>query len=162
MWELSSKLQSLSLSIYEDDVGEDLSHQVPEQSEAAAEAIEALVPAPLIERNARDEHHLSIACRTIVAAARGGQLRRIAHDGGIQKPYAIRTLLPFWVQVESWNGGDQLHEWFAAAKSLRLLLAHTSRRLEPEDESSRLLTGQDVQALLASFKVDKAWEEVLG
>lgn len=43
----------------------------------------------------------SILYRAIAAAAKGGRLRRLMLPGGtIQKPFAVRALLPCWVGVE--------------------------------------------------------------
>lgn len=94
-----------------------------------------------------------MASRIIIAAAKGGQLRRLEAGSAVQYPFAIRALLPRWVGIEGWGGSSSsLEAWRAAAISLRMLLAHCSLWLgttsnSDEPRSDRLLNQQDVHAL---------------
>lgn len=104
--------------------------------------------------------HRSIASRTILAAARGGRLRRLNCSSDIWQPFAIRTLLPCWVHVDYW--GYEEHRWgngfLGAAATLRPLLAHASlwlgRPPHSAPRSEAELTPQDVQSLQEHFEGD--------
>lgn len=64
----------------------------------------------------------SIAFRTVVAAALGGQLRNLSlPKEAVQQPFAVRELLPFWVGVEfdfQELSGLRVHlnRWYEAAE----------------------------------------------
>lgn len=113
--------------------------------------------------------HLSIAARTVTVAARGGQLTTLDFETSpLHTPYAVRTLLPFWIDIESWTFDMHEYEireddwsgilfvyWAHAAATLRHVLAYASRHLITRED--RLLTCEDVRALLrhsddATFK----------
>lgn len=83
-----------------------------------------------LQRLAQDRYHNSIACHAVVAAVRGGRLKRLCPGFSVDLPFAVRALLPYWLQIEDWGlatyAGDR--RWSAAASSLRPCLAHASRR----------------------------------
>lgn len=158
LWEFSNRLTTLWLFVVQGDHDYELSHKVEEQNEEDLLAVEAPLASPLADKLARDEYHNSIVCRTIIAAARGGHLKRLALHDYIQKPFAVRALLPFWLQLDqaySFPDPEYPEEWPAAAQALRLLFAHTSYSLQRESRSDRFLTPQDVQSMLARFKESK-------
>lgn len=158
LWDLSQKLRNLYVTVPEEDFGDDLNHETKEQLEADLAAPQEPPSPVILDRDAREEYYTSVVCRAIVAAVRGGKLRVLGHDGSLQRPYAARSLLPFWVQIEDWS--VDAFEWLAAARALRLLLAHTSYALEQEIQSGRQLTRQNVQALLDYFKAHKGLRNV--
>lgn len=92
-WELSKKLKSLSI----DFAGYVYRYPAPiakEQSEAALNSVSVPLQRQLVDKVAVEAYHVSIACRTIVAAARGGQLRVLKCTEQVQAPFAVRALLP--------------------------------------------------------------------
>lgn len=111
---------------------------------------------PLDTAEDRNIFHDRLILRTIVAAARGGKLRRLSVN--VHEAFAIRSLLPAWVSIEDWSelhGFSHRNIWLLAAGSLRPLLAHASLwlpALTPGARSDRRLTGNDVQGLQAHFK----------
>lgn len=120
----------------------------------------------LVSRSQGARHHLAIS-RTIVEAAKEGHLRRLMlSERTTQKPFAIRSLLPYWVGVEQWEEPDDLrsgpsarsHErWSDAAALLRRALAHASFWLSsstPSVHDSRLLSFTDIQGLHTRFHRD--------
>lgn len=100
----------------------------------------------------------SVVYRTIIAAARGGRLRWLHTGRDVQRVFAIRSLLPFWVGLE--HGPNFMcgssPKWRAAADAMRYMLAHASLRHESHrpasEDSDRLLTRQDIQALQSQFE----------
>lgn len=111
------------------------------------------------------QQHCSIAARTVVAAVRGGKLKRL-HFGTalIHEPFAVRALVPLWIGIQEWeiraldDGNlDRQDFWAQAALSLRHVLSYASRHLNGRED--RLLTCDDVRALLghSSDIVSAAW-----
>lgn len=116
-----------------------------------------------------DRLHLSIATRTVITAARGGRLQRLHagfEDADVEPPFAIPTLLPYWVTIEEWyHVVGCLEGWHVAASTLRILLAHNSRWLGVGQGTAaarpdRELTGQDVQSFYSSYSHDYIHEIV--
>lgn len=103
-------------------------------------------------RAAKDSFHISMASRTIVAAARGGQLKRLFVSAFAQPAFAARSMLPYWVRVEEWASTDYVHSgWLAAARQLRPFLSHLSRWSHiasvSNPRASRLLSPEDLHSL---------------
>lgn len=119
------------------------------------------------ECNAREAVHIATGCRTIIAAAKGGHLKRL--DPGAHRheyPFKIPALVPHWLQIEDWGAVKPFNQkkdwvtskWLGAAMALRPFLAHASLRkdwLAPKSgldaAESRLLTRQDLRALMNYF-----------
>lgn len=141
------------------------------QAQATLEIIEAH-PKALAEykerfegndKKARELLHLAIASRMIVAAAQGGELRRLI-PGGLFNPhyyFEVRQLLPCWVRVEEWGPSRPFNgsPWHHAATLLRSFLAHASLRTSWLDSSrssgtalDRSLSLQDLYTLRAFFE----------
>lgn len=105
----------------------------------------------------------SIAYRTVIAAANGGELRKLRYNEDMQgvQPlfFAVRSLLPRWVSLEDAGHGGSRDavsiSWHQAAMSLRPRLAHASlwlgRASSDGARNVRTLTSQEVQALRAYF-----------
>lgn len=114
------------------------------------------------------------ACRTLITAARGGQLRRVSFrtcPSILDRVFAIRELIPCWVAVEKWDyeyekwwlvdptesiiGAPK--RWAVAAASLRTALSHVSLTLSTGRiggrRISRLLALEDVKNLRANLMV---------
>lgn len=125
-------------------------------------------PLVKIETERNDMLHYMAACRCIVAAANGGQLRVLALDGDeIQEPFAIRSLVPIWVQCEVLGydkyesdepkevGEFEVGRWACAAAWIRRALSHASLWL-PDSKAlpreSRHLTTSQVQSMLSYFR----------
>lgn len=112
---------------------------------------------------AAERLHVSIATRTIIAAARGGRLKRIYagfrgfDDTDVEEPFAIPSLLPFWVAMEEWyDVVGSMEGCQVAALTLRRLLAHASLWLDIADGSfnprqNRQLTRQEIQSLSSRY-----------
>lgn len=162
LWQVVGNLESLSLKLDEDlryrwngrAVRENACDAITEQVEATfAEVRKTASP---LKAN-RYKVHLRIATRTIIAAAKGGKLRRLRVDRPVQHPFAIRALLPHWVGVDAFDmyGGA----WQGAAAALRPLLAHASTWLHATPasgaRSDRLLTPSDVQGLQAYCEAER-------
>lgn len=130
-----------------------------EQGEAALASFELPIELP-VDEDARRALAISVASRTSIAAARGGQLRYLRSHNGFQPPFAVRALLPYWVNLEDQrtlkgHGIEMqaIEDWERAAMSLRPLLSHVSRWLGfPIPRHSRLLTGKEVQSMHAYFQ----------
>lgn len=155
-WNLTQSVERLSFHFSCGSIFAKHSRGLPEQKEASCAAYE--LPAELPSSPAaRDELNSAVVSRTVITAGRTGRLRRLCFDGGqTPAPFAIRTLLPLWVNAE-WiqlRGVERADEWTLAATSLRPLLAHASLWLAEgtSANSDRLLTLQDVQGLQSSFK----------
>lgn len=129
-------------------------------------------PLPESEAQSNDALHYSMACRTVVAAAKGGRLRSLDLTcEKVQEPFAMRNLVPAWVRVAISNANDfegnysqvdrneeefEVMRWICAAARLPRALAHASLWL-PHPHSalardSRLLTPKDIQLMLSHFK----------
>lgn len=160
-WELASSLVGLSIKFSSWALSAPrYSHKGETKSEQYEAALTKDLPAepPAYgDHEASYSHNYSIVVRTVIAAARGGRLRklRIANDeGGINhamiSPFAVRDLLPYWVAIQDWvhTGGD---EYVTVAEALRRVLAHASLWLDKastwKPRATRLLTRQDVQTL---------------
>lgn len=157
-WELSQRLEALTLDlwgIYSIDKAD-----LEEQVESAIDWVQVPASTPFVDRQARNEFHLALASRTVVAAARAGRLRYLSCDMQVQQPFAIRALVPYWVYVEKW-GCDCVfaRNWSGAATALRPFLSHASVWLHATSTSApreqRLLSHQDVKALQSYFGVEK-------
>lgn len=154
-WKLVNSVEDLFLA----ESGEGFS-QVEvksEQSEALRASYElptALPAGPELDSEAQCRFHDSVTTRTVISAARTGHLRQLKVDH-IESPFAVRALLPCWVQIELNHQGGLRHCWSGAACSLRPILAHASLWLTPASASdarqSRQLTGADVQSLRSHF-----------
>lgn len=179
LWELTSGLATLSLSLGEDRDFQDAVTE-GEQTEDILTSFELPQQPPAYrDYRARGALRYAVAARAIVSAARGGHLRHldIDYDGAdhgfgemtlyndnIEGPFAVRTLLPFWVGIDSWSReawrSEALFGWPGAAQSLRPLLAHASLWLGsitptiPRDD--RHLTRQNIQMLPTYFKQEGA------
>lgn len=98
-----------------------------------------------------------IAGCAIIAAAKQGQLRRLSLTGASDrtpwKPFAIPSLLPYWVSIGfNLSGSWVPFGWVAAAASLRPALSHMSlTRLIRARNGSRTLTCKDVQSMTFEF-----------
>lgn len=84
-------------------------------------------------------------------------MKHLRASNGAQQPFAVRALLPCWVQIESWGRETRsLRAWRAAATTLRPLLSRASRWLESTSSSGqreeRYLDEQEVQSLQAYFE----------
>lgn len=93
--------------------------------------------------------HYSIACRTIITAARGGKLKALKLKGSsIQDPFALPQLVPFWVGIQDWGPGQPVGQgytkWLGAAAELRRALSHAYIQ---HAKGRRQLTTADIQAL---------------
>lgn len=149
-WEETHKLP------YEEQDGEEARLALVEEHPRARSEYESTT------LNEQDLIHNAFVCRTIVAAARGGQLKRLDPASGCSEyPFKIRSLLPCWVRIEEW--GPPLRKdglkWAKAANSLRPFLAHASLRKDwlaaPSNSSAdldRRLTHQELQLLPAYFQ----------
>lgn len=168
LWKLASHLTDLCIGVSHWDPERipdaEPSDAVEEQTEFALASYELPSEVP-VSRDAKTAMHLSIVYRTLVAAARGGQLRRLRlglDNNHLQVPFAVPSLLPFWVSIDKWN----LHwrpaeQWEAAAVSLRPLLAHASLALSAASSSTteRRLTREQVQSLHIYF-VEQGWPKI--
>lgn len=110
-----------------------------------------------------------MACRTIVNAAKGGQLKALYfHQDHVEEPFAMRSLVTAWIYgsvngYPQWYPGSTFEEgdpvvgkWACAAAWLRRTLSHASYWLpQPYTarRSTRLLTAKEVQMLLSFLQV---------
>lgn len=96
--------------------------------------------------------------RTVVTALKGGHLRRLRITGSVQKPCAIRKLLPSFVAVELDLHNGEISgkkDWQEGANQLRPALGHITNRRDkaaPSTAGNRLLTCKDVQGMRRHFK----------
>lgn len=111
-------------------------------------------------RDAKIAIHFSIAARTIITAAKSGNLKSLRCSSVVQHAFAVRALLPRWVAIgcdmrmprgmDKYSGSAS-SGWLGAATSLRPLLAHVSLWLGVAQDGSarqeRTLTSFEVQAL---------------
>lgn len=105
----------------------------------------------------RGKRHFLAAVHTIIAAAKGGKLRRLKTDTNFSEPFALRSLVPYWINAERLedNSSGELG-WGAAASFLRPLVTHASLWLNTTSASvprdDRRLTTQEFQALNTYFQ----------
>lgn len=161
-WKLTNNLEHLSIqprgyvyswgtdsTLGSETEESDLTFELPFEQPATAEA--------------RQELDVAIASRTILAAAKGGQLRRLHCNlpaPYLDRVFAIRALLPHWVAVEELELSDRDRQAYGgAAASLRAVLAHASLWLETSSftgtRDDRLLTAHDVQSIHDHFKIGR-------
>lgn len=149
LWELAGNLQDLELSIFLSEAHVDL---VGEHDEAELASFELPESLPT-DGEEMEVLHAHVASRTIIAAARGGQLRRLSagseHD--LEPPFTNRALLPYWIDIEEWDVQGGAYGWMIAASTLRRLLAHASLWINTEPHAAarqdRHLACQDIQLL---------------
>lgn len=159
LWELAQlKLSHLRLNFLdEEDTEIKIMPDIDEQDEVEICSAPSTMPAHLdLDLETRHAFLLAVSSRTIVAAARGNRLRQLYCSHSVQQPFAVRALLPYWVQIDEWQRcqfGAQ--GWLAAASTLRDLLSDASRWLGTTSRSAprvnRLLTGAEVQSLQAHY-----------
>lgn len=109
LWELLPKISTLVLGPETDHLTEDSPiEEIPDSALAqGVSLLEDLASFELLSTSAplgmasRMSLHHSIICRMLVTAAEAGHLRRLEllYDW-IEKPFAIREHLPFWISVE--------------------------------------------------------------
>lgn len=110
------------------------------------------------------ELHSRTIFRTVIAAARGGQLRSLLlPKESIQHPFAVRALLPCWVEVEDWAVNEPstlpIKRWYEAANTLRPALYHAAKWMHEATagvSDGLRLTREQVQSLHAYFTAMKA------
>lgn len=152
LWKLTSKLKNLSFDRHGPEY-QDRDEAIAEQLEGSYTSFELPAERPVA---AKDRHalHENIATRMVIDAAKGGRLRCIEGGLEIQPPFAMRSLLPYWVGIEEWRVSSE--SWAGAALSLRPILGHASLWLETTSSSGaredRTLTRQEVQGLSQYFK----------
>lgn len=127
------------------------------------------LPSAVVDTDdARQALHSSIACRTIIAAARTGRLRKLVYDPTVELPFAIRELLPCWVAMEHWKLEFSAKEpWPGAAVTLRPILAHASLWHDTawslsSKKRDRRLSRQDIQSLHSIFEAEGVPTRVKG
>lgn len=164
MWELVHKVKYLSLGGsshdgYHRDFDEDevQEHAFPSEEQLLSFELPATCFSGSIE--AAQELMDSIARRTLVTAARGSGLRRLAldriHEKMLWKCFAIPSLLPCWVGINEWATYSRSKPvpWLGAAIALRPALAHTTQALDAAQsglrgaDGVRLLEVAEVQAM---------------
>lgn len=153
-WDISRDLEELSFKRFYrapfEETHVNFSEQVSEQDESTLASFQLPTELPT-DKGGILELHNSIATHTIIAAARGGKLKQLAFNGHIQRPFAVRALLPYWVRLDEWNIPGYRQGYMAAAPLLRPLLAHASLWLgtaeEHEDRHDRRLTREEIQTL---------------
>lgn len=167
VWELASELECLSLETRSEviwpGIMDDGGKILAVTDEAWEEESGLVKDERSLFYNRRLAAHYSVMYRIIAAAARGGKLRRLfIPEPAIQRPFAVRALVPFWVNVEVWHVmgvnarpiSTPAKAWSDAASALRPALHHASTWL-PESatgaRSDRRLTLEDVQSLYALF-----------
>lgn len=117
-----------------------------EQSETALTSWQLLTELPPTRAH-RLMLHEAIATRTIITAARGGQLRELTVYGELQRPSALKALLPYCVGVDRPNF-PHTTAWQREGFSFRELLAHVSLGLSGRADE-RELSVSVVQSLSA-------------
>lgn len=112
----------------------------------------------------RYEVNCSVIRRTIIAAARTGHLRRLQVHDGLHHPFAVRTLLPCWVDMKL-TGDHWLESWQGAARMLRPCLSHASLWIgtaaSSAERQDRLLNKLEVQALRSALE-DEGVPRIVG
>lgn len=83
----------------------------------------------IVNEQEAEELHYSVISRIVVTAARAGDLIFLCLPATVQQPFAVRALLPAWVEVEGWAlHSNQLEpSYHEAAAGLRCALIHASR-----------------------------------
>lgn len=160
--DLSRNLESLSIHFAGPtyiDATVDLT-DIEEQTEREAASIEeSAFDEFVLEDEVIDAVNLAIATRTIIAAARGNRLTSLqCEKTSIQHPFAIRSLLPYWIKISDWSESDIGAEgWMEAACTLRPLLSHASFWLGTTSDSGARdalqLTREEVQSLRSYFDI---------
>lgn len=165
LWEMTGHLKYLHLdlpSLFE-------SHTVGEiEEEADVDPVPEDLPAAIAEvkedvdeREQADHVHLFLAEHAVVTAVKGGKLKHINVNMELYQPFAIRSLVPYWVHMESWgewkdSWAEGKWKWVRAAVGLRHTLYHASLWLGTTPTSGRRfnrnLTTQDILPLQAHFK----------
>lgn len=176
LWEISSQVESLSLETRTDPdrlVAWDSDRRKLAKTDEVSEEDLILVEDDPHSHTTQLGAHYSLMYRTIASAARGGKLRRLMlPEFSIQKPFAVRALVPCWVNIEEWDLADVRDRpfstpskcWRDAASALRPALAHASFWLLETEASrkSRLMTYNDVQSLLALFTTEEGTPDFTG
>lgn len=160
LWNITPRLTRLTFTTITGDLIEQLfgrSARVEEQSEETFTSVDVPAPAPFANRAAYVSYQMALLCRTLIAAARGGNLKHLECCRSFQCAFAIRSLLPCWINVEEWGYTDCItHGWLDAAATLRPFLAHASLWLGTTSGSGarqdRYLTAQELQSLQSYFK----------
>lgn len=182
LWKLSGKLKTLSL-----EYPEAMPYFFPHKFRASGEPgttlgdIEARSLSlsdykswgsdeEAYSEEAIDGVHAAIGSRTIVAALRGGFLKRLQIISTLcERPYhlfRLRILLPYWVGVEDWGSTCSTHGLCHSGvwpvTKLRPFLAYTARRtdwLDPRSSSAsytnRRLTPSDFKLMQAYFAIPR-------
>lgn len=151
-WQIAHKLEYLTILF---DLQPGGPRDQEEHTEAQINAVRAPWPSPLVDFRARRLYHSLIASRTILAAARGGQLRWLRVEEYIQHVFAVRALLSCWVRLDYWHERREPWFWAGAAASLRPLLAHASlwfSQTRGVARTDRYLTLRDLQLLQKHFQ----------
>lgn len=157
-WELAPRLQAFSFTVGDGFGGSGEGSQ--ECFEAALTADEQQLPVWRdehfrIDKQDCERYHIAAGYRTLFAAARGGQLRRLHLPYALHDSFAVRALLLYWVHIEDWDHRWST-PWMSAAMALRPLLAHASLWLGTATasgpRSDRHLTMQEVRSLHSYFK----------
>lgn len=104
-----------------------------------------------------ETQHLYVQSKTIVEAAKGGRLKELHLANYEQQPFAIRALVPQWVNLRLCHimqGPEE--DWLLAAVFLRPTLSHASKWLGMElkqgERHDRHLTRQEIQSILQYFQ----------
>lgn len=161
LWKLAHNLVHLRLDLPR--LRYDLGHYsdpagaiIEEQDEAELAFLQSLQPAQL-QADERDALLASLAAFVTVVAAKSGRLRHFQPGyTSVEAAFAIRSLLPYWVSVQTWEY-DEEDTWLVAAVSLRRLLAHVSLWInKPPLVAGQYseLSGQDVQLLHTYFTLN--------
>lgn len=168
-WELASTLEDLSIdrgrcippqTQYDEESKEYTVENLRNVSETELSSFELPSPSVPFEgsKMAKDTVVNSILCRTIIEAARGGQLRRLYFAGyAVQEVFSIRSLLPHWVNVVEWKRWYEKQpgeDWLGAAMLLRPILYHASFWLPGPITGARYdrtLTPEEVRSLPSHF-----------
>lgn len=108
-----------------------------------------------------EKYRLAIAGRTIIAAAKGGQLRHLNDSMHPRKPFAIRALLPFWVLMEEREEEEGVYCMYYGSAAIlhRPFLSHVSRWLGAVARKHRQLSAKEIQELHGYFQ-DQCMPEI--
>lgn len=152
-WKISHQLTSISFKMHHTE-----SNSPPENWEIKESLlIDTTKPALTLGDNLtrdlslREQWHLANGYRTIIAAAREGQLRRLALCKRTWMVLMVRAWLPYWVRIDDWGVvAGELSSWTRAALALRPVLSHVSRWQERTADnlwSQRHVTSQLLRSL---------------
>lgn len=164
LWEIVGNVQDLTLHV---GCHSEPPKNIKEQDERLL--ISYTLPKVLPKDNlGKDAVHASIASRTVITAARGGKLRHLQTAWyrclDFELPFAVRSLLPYWVPIEEWHGlvgvTGRPAGWLRAASTLRHLLSHASLWLGISEDSpfkrpDRELTRAEVQSFATHYSGSK-------